>query len=147
MDQKKMVIGCDHAGFPYKDKIINLLRERQIAVQDFGTHSAESVDYPDFVHPVAQSVERKEADLGIVLCGSGNGVAMTVNKYAGIRAAICWLPELASLARQHNDANILALPIRFISEEEALSIVDAFLKAEFEGGRHARRVGKIRQSS
>lgn len=145
MNYKKIVIGCDHAGFPYKDKIVSLLKEQQIEVQDFGTHSPESVDYPDYVHPVAQQVESKEADLGIVLCGSGNGVAMTVNKYAGVRAALCWLPELASLARQHNDANILALPVRFIGEEETLAIVEAFLNSEFEGGRHARRVGKINQ--
>lgn len=145
MNYKKIVIGCDHAGFPYKDKIVSLLKEQQVEVQDFGTHSPESVDYPDYVHPVAQQIEGKEADLGIVLCGSGNGVAMTVNKYAGVRAALCWLPELASLARQHNDANILALPVRFIGEEEALAIVKAFLNSEFEGGRHARRVGKINQ--
>lgn len=143
MEMKRIAIGCDHAGFPYKDNIIELLRSRGIEVEDFGTNSTDSVDYPDFVHPVARQVEGGNVDLGIVLCGSGNGVAMTVNKYAGIRAAICWKEELAVLARTHNNANVLALPVRFISREEALSIVNSFLESEFEGGRHARRVGKI----
>jgi ribose 5-phosphate isomerase B len=138
-----IAIGCDHAGFPYKDSIVKLLRKKGVAVLDFGTHSAESVDYPDFVHPVAQAVESGQANLGIVLCGSGNGVAMTVNKYQGIRAAVCWKTLLAALSRQHNDANVLAIPVRFVSRKMALSMVDAFLNTSFEGGRHAGRVHKI----
>ena len=143
MELKKVAIGCDHAGFPYKESIVALLRSRNLEVEDYGTNSTNSVDYPDFVHPVARQVEDGKADLGIVLCGSGNGVAMTVNKYPGIRAAICWKEELATLARSHNNANVLALPVRFISNDEALAIVNSFLETDFEGGRHARRVGKI----
>lgn len=138
-----IAIGCDHAGYPYKRAILRLLDQRSVEVLDFGTHSEDSVDYPDFVHPVAESVTSGRAQLGIVMCGSGNGVSMTANKHAGIRAALCWLPELGKLARQHNDANVLALPVRFVSEAEALSITESFLDHEFEGGRHARRVGKI----
>ena len=136
-------IGCDHAGFPYKDSIIRLLKKQGIEVLDFGTNSAQSVDYPDFVHPSASAVESGKADLGIVLCGSGNGVAMTANKHQGIRCALCWKVELASLARQHNNANMLALPVRFISKKMALAVVRKFLESQFEGGRHAGRVGKI----
>lgn len=142
-DVKTIAIGCDHAGFPYKARIIELLESEGWSVQDFGTNSADSVDYPDFVHPTAGLVESGEAQLGIVLCGSGNGVAITANKHQGIRAALCWLPELARLAREHNNANMLALPVRFIEEEAAVEITRAFLEAAFEGGRHARRVGKI----
>ena len=138
-----IAIGCDHAGFPYKDAIINHLMDRGIMVRDFGATSVDSVDYPDFAHPVAEAVEDQTVDLGILLCGSGNGVAITANKHQNVRAALCWLPEIATLARQHNDANALALPVRFISKETALEIVDAFLDNTFEGGRHARRVGKI----
>ena len=143
MTSQTIAIGCDHAGYPYKDSIVALLKEQGFQVQDFGTNSPDSVDYPDFVHPVADFIEAGKAQLGIVLCGSGNGVAMTVNKHQGIRAAICWTEELAALARQHNDANVLSLPVRFIPEEQALSITRIFIKTEFEGGRHARRVGKI----
>ncbi|MCR9285977.1 MAG: ribose 5-phosphate isomerase B [Bacteroidetes bacterium] len=140
---KTIAIGGDHAGFPYKDSIKRLLNKRGIEVLDFGTNSLESVDYPDFVHPVATNVENKKADLGIVLCGSGNGVAMTANKHQGIRAALCWKVSLAALARQHNNANVLAIPVRFVSKKMALDMVKAFLDSEFEGGRHGRRVGKI----
>ena len=143
MNWRNISIGCDHAGFPYKEMVIDLLRERNIEIQDFGTQSTESVDYPDFVHPAMQAIVQEQAQAGILLCGSGNGVAMTANKYAEIRAALCWQEELASLARQHNDANVLCLPVRFISLDEARAIVSAFLDAIFEGGRHARRVGKI----
>ena len=143
MTIKTIAIGGDHAGFPYKDSIIRLLKKRGIEVQDFGTHSVDSVDYPDFVHPVANNVENNKADLGIVLCGSGNGVSMTANKHQGIRAALCWKVELAALARQHNNANILAIPVRFVSKKMALNMVKAFLDSEFEGGRHERRVNKI----
>ncbi len=139
----KIAIGCDHAGFPYKESIITLLKKRDITVQDYGTNSPDSVDYPDFVHPVANDVESGKADLGIVLCGSGNGVAMTANKHQGIRAALCWHTELAALARQHNNANVLAIPVRFVSKRMALAMVRSFLDHSFEGGRHARRVGKI----
>ncbi|MCB0629701.1 MAG: ribose 5-phosphate isomerase B [Lewinella sp.] len=143
MSVNSIAIGCDHAGFPYKDLIIAHLQSRGIGIQDFGAPSADSVDYPDFAHPVAEAVTSGVVDLGILLCGSGNGVAMTANKHQDVRAALCWLPEIAALARQHNDANALALPVRFISEHTALEIVDAFLDHAFEGGRHARRVGKI----
>lgn len=140
---KKMAIGCDHAGIDYKDAVIALLAKHNIEVVDHGTHSNDSVDYPDFVHPVAKDVEAGNVDLGIVMCGSGNGVAMTVNKYQGIRAALCWQKEIAALARQHNDANIISIPVRFISEEVALEMVEAFITTDFEGGRHQRRVDKI----
>lgn len=139
----KIAIGCDHAGFAYKANIVQLLTERGIEVIDFGTNSPESVDYPDFAHPVAQTVTAGEAQLGIVLCGSGNGVAMTVNKYQAIRAALCWTAELAMLARQHNDANILAIPVRFVDLNTALTMTAQFLDTPFEGGRHSQRVEKI----
>jgi len=142
-NKQTIAIGCDHAGFPYKARVIQLLQDRGVAVLDMGTDSKDSVDYPDFVHPTAEAVQSGRADKGIVMCGSGNGVAMTANKHQRIRAAVCWLPELAALARQHNDANILALPVRFIAEEVAVKTVEAFLNAAFEGGRHARRVGKV----
>lgn len=143
MNTKTISIGCDHAGFPYKDAIKNLLIGLGIEVKDHGTHSLDSVDYPDFVHPVANDVENAQADLGVLLCGSGNGVAITANKHQGVRAALCWIEEIAALARQHNDANVLCLPVRFTTPEQAEAIVKAFLNAEFEGGRHATRVGKI----
>ncbi|MDO5656063.1 MAG: ribose 5-phosphate isomerase B [Flavobacteriaceae bacterium] len=139
----KIAIGADHAGFELKEKIKGLLTEKKIEFEDFGTFSTDSVDYPDFAHPTAKAVLKGDAELGILLCGSGNGVAMTANKYAGIRAAMAWTPELAELGRQHNNANILVLPARFISDEEGLKITEAFLQADFEGGRHQRRVDKI----
>lgn len=138
-----IAIGNDHVGVIYKDAIIELLESKGYYVLNKGTDMPDSVDYPDFVHPVAIDVIKGMAKKGIVMCGSGNGVAMTVNKHKDIRAAICWNKELAVLARQHNDANILALPIRFITEKEALEIVTAFLETSFEGGRHTRRVEKI----
>ena len=143
MKIKSVAIGCDHAGFVYKNSIIRLLKSLSIEVKDFGTDSEDSVDYPDFVHPVANSIEAGEAELGIVICGSANGVAITANKHQDIRAAICWKVEIASLARQHNNANVIAIPARFISLKMARDIVKTFLTTEFEGGRHARRVGKI----
>ena len=139
----KISIGADHAGFDLKAKVIKHLEGKSIDVKDYGAYSTESVDYPDFAHPVATDVENGKADLGIVICGSGNGINMTVNKHQGIRSALCWLPELAALARQHNNANVLALPARFISDDIALQCVDEFLNASFEGGRHTRRVDKI----
>ena len=136
-------IGADHAGFSLKEHLRKWLEQNGHATRDFGTSSPESADYPDFAHPVANAVETQEFDLGLLVCGSGNGVAMTANKHAGIRAAVCWNEDLAALAREHNDANVLCLPARFISPEEAVKILDRFLHSSFEGGRHARRVGKI----
>ena len=137
----KIAIGADHAGFELKERLISSLSEHQL--KDFGTYTANSVDYPDFAHPVAFAVENAAFDLGILICGSGNGIAITANKHQGIRAAICWNTELASLARKHNNANVLCLPARFISVKEALAIAQTFLTTEFEGGRHANRVNKI----
>ena len=139
-----IAIGCDHAGFPYKDAIKTLLIGQGIEVLDKGTDSTASVDYPDFVHPVAEAVEDGSALFGVLICGSGNGVAITANKHQDIRAAICWQTDLAALARQHNNANIVCIPARFLSEDLAVKIVDVFIQTEFEGGRHARRVDKMR---
>ena len=139
----KVAIGCDHAGFPYKATIIRALKREKIEVIDKGTYSEESVDYPDFVHPVAELVESGAADLGVLICGSGNGVSMAANKHQGIRAALCWKDELASLARQHNNANIISIPARFVSAKLARQMVRTFISTEFEGGRHGRRVDKI----
>jgi ribose 5-phosphate isomerase B len=138
-----IAIGSDHAGFALKAKLITILEAAGHHVKDFGCYSEDSIDYPDYAHPVANEVEQHTADLGVLICGSGNGISMTANKHQGIRCALCWTPEIASLARQHNDANILSLPARFISEELAIDILHAFLSAQFEGGRHATRVGKI----
>ncbi|MDD6889608.1 MAG: ribose 5-phosphate isomerase B [Bacteroidales bacterium] len=138
-----IAICSDHAGFELKSIIEGYLEANDKQYKDFGTYSAESCDYPDFAHPCATAVESGECYPGIAMCGSGNGIAMTLNKHQGIRAAICWTPELARLARQHNDANVLVLPARFINPVEALAIVDAFLEADFEGGRHQRRIDKI----
>lgn len=139
----KIAIGGDHAGFDLKEKVRDWLTRSGFESKDFGTYSSESADYPDFAHPVALAVEKKDFDLGILICGSGNGVAITANKHQGIRAAICWNEELASLARQHNDANVLCLPARYISSDLAMKIIDKFLSSSFEGGRHDRRVKKI----
>jgi ribose 5-phosphate isomerase B len=139
----KLAIGADHAGFELKESLKKWLLLNGFVLKDFGTHSLESADYPDFAHPVAYAVEKQEYDLGLLVCGSANGVAITANKHQGIRAAICWNEELASLARQHNDANILCLPARFVNAELAEKIVDRFLNSSFEGGRHERRVNKI----
>ncbi len=136
-------IGGDHAGYELKDAIIQLLEGQGHTVKNYGTDTADSVDYPDFAHPLSEAVESGDHDLGILICGSANGMAMSANKHAGIRCAICWEPELASLARQHNNANILGLPARFVSQEKALEITKAFFEASFEGGRHERRVSKI----
>ena len=139
---KKIAIACDHAGFDYKE-IIKKHLETHYEVKDFGTFSKDSVDYPDFVHPSANAVESGECDFGILICGSGQGVAITANKHQQIRCALCWMPELAELARKHNNANMIALPARFIASELALDIVDKFLGTDFEGGRHENRVAKI----
>jgi ribose 5-phosphate isomerase B len=142
-NNKNIALGCDHAGFDYKAAVIAHLEREGWTVADFGTHSADSVDYPDFAHPVADMVQSGKAGFGIVMCGSGNGVNMSVNKHAGIRGALCWTAEIAVLARQHNDANIIAVPARFVSEQQAVNMIDVFLKTAFEGGRHGRRVEKI----
>ncbi len=139
----KIAIGNDHAGTEYKFAIINMLQQQGYEILNFGTDTDDSVDYPDYIHPVAEAVEKKEVDLGIILCGSGNGAAITANKHQGVRAALCWNKELVELARLHNDANILSLPARFISKYQALEYVETFLKTPFEGGRHNRRIGKI----
>lgn len=136
-------IGCDHAGFEMKIQLIEFLESKGYEVKDHGCYSTDSIDYPDFAHPVANQVEENEGMLGILLCGSGNGINMTANKHQGIRAALCWKKEIAQLAREHNDANIITLPARFISLEEAKEMVDVFLNTSFEGGRHQKRVDKI----
>lgn len=136
-------LGCDHAGYDLKEKIKLYLEKKKIEVKDFGTNSNESVDYPDIIHPLAKELNDNKNQLGIIICGSGNGVSMTANKYPKIRVALSWNEEIAELGRLHNDANILALPARFIEEKEALKCVDIFLNTEFEGGRHQRRVNKI----
>lgn len=139
-------IGNDHAGPDYKKAIVAYLEKQGHQIINHGTDTADSVDYPDFGHPVATDVETGKADLGIVICGSGNGIAMTVNKHQGIRAALCWNKEIAALARQHNDANILSIPSRFTAIPQVLEMVETFLKTPFEGGRHQNRVDKIRCS-
>ena len=139
----KISIGNDHAGPDYKKAIIEMLISKGHEITNYGTDSADSVDYPDFGHPVANDVTKGKADLGIVICGSGNGIAMTVNKYTQVRAALCWTKEIAVLARQHNDANIISIPARFTSIPQVLEMVDAFITTDFEGGRHQNRVNKI----
>ena len=140
---KIIPIGADHAGYQLKEKLKIYLEQKGFILKDFGCHSESSIDYPDFGHPVAEMVENESGVLGILICGSGNGINMTANKHQGIRSALCWNKEIAALSRQHNDANILALPARFISEEEAYDIVDTFLTTNFEGGRHKNRIDKI----
>ncbi len=139
----KIAFASDHAAYDLKQFIKPYVEEKGYETVDFGTFSPDSCDYADYAHPAAKAVESGECDFGIAMCGSGNGIQMTLNKHQKIRAALCWLPELAALARQHNDANFLVLPARFISVEDAKEIVDAYLYAEFEGGRHAKRIAKI----
>ena len=143
LDTMKMSIGSDHAGFAYKEAIREHLTKAGHQVTDCGTFTESSCDYPDYAHAVAASVEKGETEIGVLICGSANGVCITANKHAGIRAALCWDKEIASLARAHNDANVVCLPARFISLETAFAITDTFLSTAFEGGRHATRVGKI----
>lgn len=138
-----IAIGNDHAGTEYKAAIVSFLKDKGYEVQNFGTNTDDSVDYPDFIHPVASAVSKKEAALGIIICGSGNGAAMTANKHQDIRAALCWTKEIVALARQHNNANILSIPARFTSLPQAIAMVETFLSTDFEGGRHLRRVDKI----
>lgn len=143
LSQQKIAICSDHAGFELKELIKNDLGATGVEFKDFGTYSTDSCDYPDFAHPMAEAIESGEFEYGISICGSGNGITMTVNKHQAIRAALCWTPELAKLARQHNNANVLSLPARFISEELAFQIVEDFFTTDFEGGRHEARVAKI----
>ena len=140
---KNIAIGGDHAGFTYKKELTSWLESLGHKVKDYGTYSEDSVDYPDFAHPVASAVESKDQELGILICGSANGVAMAANKHQEIRAAICWETELAKLAREHNNANVICIPARFVSPELAKEMVSAFIETDFEGGRHERRVNKI----
>ncbi|MBE6301656.1 MAG: ribose 5-phosphate isomerase B [Parabacteroides distasonis] len=140
---KTIGLCSDHAGFELKEYIKQILDSKGIVYKDFGTHSTDSCDYPDFAHPLANAIESGEVYPGIAICGTGNGIAITLNKHQGIRAALCWEKELASFARSHNDANILVMPGRFISQEEATRVVEAFLSTPFEGGRHQRRIDKI----
>lgn len=140
---KTIPIGCDHGGFEIKEYLVDKLKEAGFDVKDFGTFSNDSVDYPDYVHKVASAIENETYTRGIILCGSGNGAQITANKYPHVRAALAWKNELAELGRQHNDANILSLPGRFVSKDEAWDMVKVFLNTDFEGGRHARRVGKM----
>jgi ribose 5-phosphate isomerase B len=138
-----IAIGNDHAGTQYKHAVSAFLESKGIKVINYGTDSEESVDYPDFVHPVASDVEEHKVDFGIIICGSGNGASMTANKHQGVRAALCWTKEIAKLARQHNNANILSIPARYVSQAQAIDMLDTFLETEFEGGRHQNRVEKI----
>jgi ribose 5-phosphate isomerase B len=140
---KPIAIGCDHAGFEYKTALVNWLTEKGFQVKDFGTYSADSVDYPDFAHPTASSVEQGECSFGILLCGSANGVAISANKHQQIRAGLCWQNDVAVLVRKHNDANMICIPARFVSLALAEQMLEIFMTTEFEGGRHATRVGKI----
>lgn len=140
---KPIAIGSDHAGFEYKEDLISFLEAKGLPFHDFGTHTSESVDYPDFAHPVAYAVEHGEASVGILLCGSGNGVAITANKHQGVRAALCWGEEITKLSREHNNANVICIPARFVREGDAEKMVDIFLKTPYDGGRHERRVEKI----
>jgi ribose 5-phosphate isomerase B len=140
---KSFAVGGDHAGFDYKDQLIDFLKDQGFAIKDCGTYSADSVDYPDFAHPVANAVESGEVSWGLLLCGSANGVAITANKHQWIRAGLAWNTEVAKLVRQHNDANVICLPVRFITLDEAKACLQTFIDTDFEGGRHAGRVGKI----
>ena len=139
----KIAIGNDHAGTDYKNEIVKVLKKQQITVYNHGTNKNESVDYADHIHPVAEQVEKKEVDKGIIICGSGNGANMTANKHQQIRSALCWNKEIAELARTHNDANILSIPSRFVTLNDAIEMVEIFIKTDFEGGRHEKRINKI----
>jgi ribose 5-phosphate isomerase B len=141
--KKTIGIACDHAGFEYKEIVIKHLKDKGFSVNDYGCFSSDSVDYPDFAHQLAQSIENGTNDLGIQFCGSGNGINMSANKHQAIRSALCWEVEIAELARLHNDANVCTMPARFISLEKALTIIERFINTDFEGGRHQRRVDKI----
>ena len=140
---QELIIASDHAGYPLKKELLPFLKQKGFQVKDVGSYSAESADYPDFAHPLAKAVSEGEYERGITICGTGNGISMTSNKYPRIRAALCWNKEISALARQHNDANICSLPARFLSVDEAIEIVEVFLETGFDGGRHQRRIEKI----
>lgn len=143
-NQITIAICSDHAGYELKQLVLAFLQEKGVKeMKDFGAYSSESSDYPDYAHPMANAVEKGEFDYGISICGSGNGISMTVNKHAGIRAALCWTPEIARLARLHNNANVLSLPARFVTKEEAFQMIEVFFTTDFEGGRHVKRIEKI----
>ncbi|MBR5200129.1 MAG: ribose 5-phosphate isomerase B [Alistipes sp.] len=141
--EKKIGIACDHAAYDLKEFLVGYLSSKGFEVKDFGCHSEESVDYPDFAHPLADAIEAGELERGIGLCGSGEGISMTLNKHQGIRAALCWIPEIAKLSRQHNNSNVLCMPARFITNDEALEMLNIWLETEYEGGRHQRRLDKM----
>jgi ribose 5-phosphate isomerase B len=138
-----IAVASDHAGFERKQAVLAWFREKEIKYHDFGCYSAESVDYPEFAHAIGAAIDKGEFEIGITFCGSGQGISIAANKHQNVRSATCWIPEIAALARQHNNANICAIPGRFVTDDEAIAIVEAYLNAEFEGGRHARRVEKI----
>lgn len=140
---KIIAVASDHAGYDKKQVILKYLKENGIAWKDFGSFTSESVDYPDYAHLIGEAIDKGEYEIGITFCGSGQGISIAANKHQNVRSAICWKPEIAALAKQHNDANICALPARFVTDDEAIAIVEAYLNAEFEGGRHARRIAKI----
>jgi len=140
---KPIAIGCDHAGFEYKTEIVKFLNSKGWQVKDFGTYAPDSVDYPDYAHPVSEAVEKEEVAFGILLCGSANGVAITANKHQNVRAGLCWISDVAKLVRLHNNANIICIPARFVSTPDAEEMVNVFLTTSFEGGRHEKRVKKI----
>ena len=142
-ENKKIGIASDHAGYELKEFLVGYLQSKGFDVHDFGTSSPESTDYPDYAHPLAEAIEQGELPRGLAMCGSGNGINMTLNKHQGIRSALCWNPEIAMLARAHNDANVCTLPARYVTHDEAIQIVDQFLNSSFEGGRHQRRIDKI----
>jgi ribose 5-phosphate isomerase B len=143
LEGKVIALASDHAGFDKKQVIIKYLQEKGIAYKDFGCYSEESCDYPDFAHKIGKAIDKGEYEIGITFCGSGQGISITANKYRNVRSALCWNAEISALAKQHNNANICAIPGRFVTEEETIAIVNAYLNAEFEGGRHARRIAKI----
>lgn len=143
LDDRTIALASDHAGFDKKQAIIRFLEENGILYKDFGCYTSESCDYPDFAHAIADAIDKGEFEIGITFCGSGQGISITANKHQNVRSALCWNPEIGVLAKQHNNANICAIPSRFVTDEEAISIVRAYLNAEFEGGRHERRIAKI----
>ena len=141
--EKKIGIACDHAAYELKEFLVGYLSSKGFEVKDFGTHSEESCDYPDFAHALGEALDKGELERGVALCGSGEGISMTLNKHQSVRAALCWIPEIAKLSRQHNNSNVLAMPARFISNDEALAMLDIWLETECEGGRHQRRLDKM----
>ena len=143
LEERIIALACDHAGYDKKQTLIRYFEEKGIPYKDFGCFSDQSCDYPDFAHPIADAIDKGEFEYGVTFCGSGQGISITANKHRNVRSALCWIPQIAILGRQHNDANICAIPARFVEDSEVIAIVDAFLNTEFEGGRHALRVAKI----